>query len=250
MRDTTSLLKRLQFTERISTMKKSRWNLLGAGCGIVDVLLSLIALLIVPLPPVVGSSVKEVLSYYTSNGPTLVLSNYLFMLATVFFLGFFGYVCVVLRSAEGEPYALSRIVFGAAVAAASIFLVSPLISQALVARAATGAESVVVGVLSDMTALSLIASGIPVILLVGLASVVMLRTRLLPRWLGLLGLLLVVLLLLASAGLFLPSGLLAAGGIFTTFVFACFLLCELTLSIVLVTRVLATKRTETASGVA
>src|SRR5216683_4160406 len=162
MRDTTSLLKRLKFTERISTMKKSRWNLLGAGCGIVDVLLSLIALLIVPLPPVVGSSVKEVLSYYTSNGPTLVLSNYLFMLATVFFLGFFGYVCVVLRSAEGEPYALSRIVFGAAVAAASIFLVSPLISQALVARAATGAESVVVGVLSDMTALSLIASGIPV----------------------------------------------------------------------------------------
>jgi len=250
MRDTTSLLKRLKFTERISTMKKSRWNLLGAGCGIVDVLLSLIALLIVPLPPVVGSSVKEVLSYYTSNGPTLVLSNYLFMLATVFFLGFFGYVCVVLRSAEGEPYALSRIVFGAAVAAASIFLVSPLISQALVARAATGAESVVVGVLSDMTALSLIASGIPVILLVGLASVVMLRTRLLPRWLGLLGLLLVVLLLLASAGLFLPSGLLAAGGIFTTLVFACFLLWELTLSIVLVTRVLATKRTETASGVA
>ncbi len=68
-------------------MKKSCWNLLGAGCGIVDVLLSLIALLIVPLPPVVGSSVKEVLSYYTSNGPTLVLSNYLFMLATVFFLG-------------------------------------------------------------------------------------------------------------------------------------------------------------------
>jgi len=109
---------------------------------------------------------------------------------------------------------------------------------------------VVVGVLSDMTALSLIASGIPVILLVGLASVVMLRTRLLPQWLGLLGLLLVVLLLLASAGLFLPSGLLAAGGIFTTLVFACFLLWELTLSIVLVTRVLATKRTETASGVA
>lgn len=229
-------------------MKKSRWNLLGAGCGIVDVLLSLVALLIVPLPPVVGSSVKEVLSYYTSNGPALVLSNYLYMLATVFFLGFFGYVCVVLRSAEGELHTLSRIVFGAAVAAASVFLLSPLISQALVARTATGAESMVVGVLSDLTTLSLIASGIPVILLVGLASVVMLRTRRLPSWLGPLGLLLVVLLLLGSAGLLLPSGFLAAGGIFTTLVFACFLLWELTLSIVLVTRALAMKRTETAPG--
>ncbi len=47
-------------------MKKSRWNLLGAGCGIVDVLLSLIALLIVPLPPVVGSSVKPQQAYSSS----------------------------------------------------------------------------------------------------------------------------------------------------------------------------------------
>src|SRR6266851_5310083 len=205
MRDTTSLLKRLKFTERISSMKQSRWNLLGAGCGIIDVLLSLLALLIVPLPPVVGSSVKDILSYYTSNATTLVLSNYLLMLATVFFLGFFGYVCVVLRKAEGEPHTLSRIVFGAAVAAASMFLLSPLISQALVARAATGGDGVVVGMLSDLTALSLITSGIPVILLVGLASVVMLRSTLLPRWLGLLSMLLVVLLLLGSAGLLLPS---------------------------------------------
>jgi len=201
-------------------MNTSRWNLLGAGCGVIDVLLSLIALLIVPLPPAVGSSVKDVLSYYTTNGPTLVLSNYLLMLATVFFLGFFGYVCVVLRKAEGEPHTLSRIVFGAAVAAASVFLLSPLLSQALMARAATGGDGAVVGMLSDLTALSLIASGIPAILLVGLASVVMLRTRQLPRWLGLLGLLLVVLLLLASAGLLLPVGPLAAGGIFTTLVFA------------------------------
>ncbi len=103
---------------------------------------------------------------------------------------------------------------------------------------------------SDLTSLSLITSGIPVILLVGLASVVMLRSTLLPRWLGLLGLLLVVLLLLGSSGLLLPSGFLAAGGIFTMLVFACFLLWELTLSIVLVTRVLATKSTETAPTVA
>src|SRR5260370_32506501 len=102
MRDTTSLLKRLPFTERISTMKKSRWNLLGAGCGIIDVLLSLIALLIVPLPPVVGTPAKEVLSYYTSNGPTLLLSNYLLMLAAVVFLRFFEYVCASVGSDWGE----------------------------------------------------------------------------------------------------------------------------------------------------
>jgi len=77
-----------------------------------------------------------------------------------------------------------------------------------------------------------------------------LRTKLLPRWLGLPGLLLVVLLLLASAGLLLPSGPLAAGGIFTMLVFACFLLWELTLSIVLVARALATRKTETAPTVA
>src|SRR5713101_3550784 len=97
MRDTTSLLSHFPFIERISTMKKSRWNLLGAGCGIIDVLLSLIALLIVPLPPVVGTSVKGILSYYTSNATTIVLSNYLYLLATVFFLGFFGYVYAILR---------------------------------------------------------------------------------------------------------------------------------------------------------
>ncbi len=245
-----SLPNGLLYIERIFIMNTSRWNLLGAGSGIIDVLLSLLALLIVPLPPVVGSSVKDVLSYYTSNSSTLVLSNYLLMIATIFFLGFFGYVCVVLRKAEGEPHTLSRIVFGAAVAAASLFLLSPLLSQALVARAATGGDGVVVGMLSDLTALSLITSGIPVILLVGLASAVVLRTRQLPSFLGLLGLLLVVLLLVASAGLLLPSGPLAAGGIFTTLVFACYLLWELTLSIVLVIRVLATKRTEAVPGVA
>jgi len=239
-----------QLLERRATMGKSLWNLLGAGSGIVDVLLSLIALLIVPLPPAVGASAREITSYYTVNSGALLISNYLFLLTIVFFLWFFGYVSVILRSAEGESPVLSTVVLGAAVAAASLFLVAPMIALVLLSRAAPGAESVAVGALSDMSQLSITASGFPALLLVGLASVVMLRTTILPRWLGVLGLLLVVLLLLGSVSLFIKSGPLAAGGLLNTLPFLGFLLWELTLSIVLVTRVLATRRTETAPTVA
>ncbi len=186
-------------------MKKSRWNLLGAGCGIVDVLLSLIALLIVPLPPVVGSSVKEVLSYYRGRAIRALTDR--------------------LRRGCGRSKHIPRLPADLAGACC----------KGRDGRGECGRRCALRydRVESHRKWYSRDPAG-----RFGLGRV------------GLLGLLLVVLLLLASAGLFLPAGLLAAGGIFTTLVFACFLLWELTLSIVLVTRVLATKRTETASGVA
>ncbi len=231
-------------------MNKSRWNLLGAGCGIIDVLLSLIALLIVPFPPAVGASAKVITSYYTANSTALLISNYLLLLTIVFFLWFFGYVSVILRNAEGESPVLSTVILGAAIAAASIFLLAPLIALALLSRTAPGAESVAVGALSDLSQLSITVSGFPALLLVGLTSVVALRTTLLPRWFGGPGLLLVILLLLGSLSLFIKSGPLAAGGLLDTLLFLGFLLWELSLSIVLVVRVLATKKAEAVPGVA
>jgi len=101
-----------------------------------------------------------------------------------------------------------------------------------------------------LSQLSITVSGFPALLLVGLTSVVALRTTLLPRWFGGPGLLLVILLLLGSLSLFIKSGPLAAGGLLDTLLFLGFLLWELSLSIVLVVRVLATKKAEAVPGVA
>ena len=94
----------------------------------------------------------------------------------------------------------------------------------------------VIKALSDVVNIGGTLGFLPGLLLVGTASVLVLRTSALPRWVGVLGLVVAVVQFLGSLSLVVTSGLLAAGGLFTTLAFLGLLLWVLLVSIVLIVK--------------
>jgi hypothetical protein len=77
---------------------------------------------------------------------------------------------------------------------------------------------------------------LPQFLHVGTASVLVLRTGVLPRWVGVFALVVAVVQLLGSLSLVATSGFFAVGGVFTFLAFVGLLLDVLVVSIVLIVK--------------
>jgi hypothetical protein len=95
----------------------------------------------------------------------------------------------------------------------------------------------VIKALSDVVNVGVSITFLPELLHVGTASVLVLRTGVLPRWVGVFGLVVAVVQFLGSLSLLIPSGFFAAGGVFTFSAFVGLLLDILVVSIVLIVKV-------------
>lgn len=207
-----------------------------AVTGIIDVLLSIVALVIVSAPPAVGSSARDVAAYYAANGDAVLVSGYIAMLAIIFFLWFASYLYGVLTDTDGAASPTATLFFGAALVAGTMFLAFSAMGQTLPFRAADGVDLAAGHALSDVVSVGLSASAIPALVMVGAASAVILRTGAMARWVGIFGILIAALLAVASATVLARSGTLAAGGTVFVVGYGAFLLWELALSIVLLAR--------------
>jgi hypothetical protein len=118
----------------------------------------------------------------------------------LFFLPFLGYLCSVLRRAEGEPGWLATTALGAGVVDLTIKLGS--IAPAVAARKA-GEGTRIHDALTDVNGASFIATMLPLSVLAASVAVLTFRTGVLPRWLGWLAT--VTALALLVNGLFLNS---------------------------------------------
>ncbi len=215
-------------------MGKSLWERLQAATGLVFVLLSLITLFALPARPAAGASAKEIALYYTVHSGAAQTVDYLFLLGLLFSLWFIGYLRTVFTRAEGETHYLSTLFFGSGVAAVAIALAFWGMGLALPRQAA---DLGVIKALSDVVNLGISITFLPELLHVGTASVLVLRTGALPRWVGVFGLVVAVVQFLGSLSLLIPSGFFAAGGVFTFLAFLALLLDILVVSIVLIVKV-------------
>jgi hypothetical protein len=158
-----------------------------------------------PDTPVATSGPQDVIDYFTDRQDSiLTLNGLLLIFAALFFLWFLGVLHNVLQGAEGEGYGFSSVslvgglLFVALVlAGAAIEIIYP----ATLARFENFRQDAQVGFLS------LALSGwlyrfafVGMSVLIAATSVVVLRTGVLPRWLGWAGLLVALVALLRFLG--------------------------------------------------
>jgi hypothetical protein len=151
-----------------------------------------------------GNTRQEIVSHYTSHSE-LQLAGYLAGAAGFCLLPFLGALRTLLRRAEGERDDLSTLAFGAGlVATAMLFMVGAAVAAVATAADWSASDSYRVDPSTAETIEMLgfwfwAAAGSAGGVLAGAASMVALRTRALPKWLAIAGL---VVAAVGFAGLF------------------------------------------------
>jgi hypothetical protein len=171
--------------------------------GIVYVTLFLIAFIVTSDSPQASDSDEKIVSFYADSGNRAqdIAALFLIVFAALFFLWFVSLLRDRLRTVESEPGRLSALGFGAGVASATLLMAAACVGVAPSVTASDTDRFVLdanlARLLTDMSYSFLVASTMTASLLVAAASVLALRTAVLPRWLGWVGLLVALVLLLA-----------------------------------------------------
>jgi hypothetical protein len=144
------------------------------------------------------ASDAEILAWVKDNKTPIILGSWLFMLGCVVFLVFAGLLRERLATAEGGNHLLANIAFGGAVAASVLGVgINADIGTAIDTGSVTPAAAAAFHSIGD---LSFMGAELMMIPLVAAASLVALRTGVLPRWWAVLGLLVAVVLAIGPIG--------------------------------------------------
>jgi len=213
-----------------------RYARYGAATGILFVLLVVVGFLVTPEPPAADASAAEVFDYVTDKQDTLHAVQLIFAAAGFFFIWFIGTLRTFLAAAEGNDGRLANTAFGGGlIAAASLLVAFGLAATAALHPAENGPE--LTHALIDAS-LIVPAVGAPAAAVFFAANgLSILRSVLLPSWLGWLGLVTALFNMLAIGAVYTDDGVFAADGVLGFFIgFALFLIWNLAASIVLYRR--------------
>lgn len=135
--------------------------------------------------PAPTDSVQKIGAYFASHRQAAMIQAYLLDgIAGAALIAFAAALRTALRRFEGEGATLSRILFGAGIAAGTISLTQGLFTQVLADRVAAMGNGATIRALYDLNAegdtYKLLALGV----FLGAAAVLIMRTHALPRWLG------------------------------------------------------------------
>jgi hypothetical protein len=185
-------------------MEERQWERIGAGAGIVFVVLLVVSAFMVPQPPHIDASTAKITTYITDHRSAILVSQVVGTFAALAFIWFVGHLRHVLDRAEGGAEAFSAIVVvaGATLAAAGMLVGFPMTVLAFMAKGPGGlVDGPTVRLLFDS---SQILGGIatmlfaPFLLAMGYAMV---RKELVAAWLGWLSMAVAILDLVAGIGL-------------------------------------------------
>lgn len=196
-----------------------KWERYGALAGIVAVALIVASAVVTGPPPKASDSAEKILKYFRDNEGGIKASAFLGGLVTIPILWWAGHLWAKLRRAErGRPRLTVAAVLGLLVAGAS-----QAVAGAITATVALDIKNVGPAEAKFFFLLSLGVgaagvSGLAVLVLA--TSVVVLRTRVFPVWLGWLGLVLSVALIVSGASIASTSDGLAAVGLVAILVWA------------------------------
>ena len=185
-------------------MAERQWERIGAGAGIVFVVLLVGGVCMVPMSPHIDASTAKITTWVNDHRNAILASQVVSALAVLSFLWFVGHLRHVLDRAEGGAEAMSAIVLvsGAALAAAGMLVTMPMTLLAFMAKGPGGlVDGPTVRLMFD---LGQITAGIatmlfaPFLLAMGYAMV---RKELVAAWLGWLSMAVAVLDVVAGVGL-------------------------------------------------
>jgi hypothetical protein len=184
------------------TNRREAW---GPVAGLAFVLLFVVGLSLIDLPSG-DDSAQKIANFYNDGGERaqIIIAGYLLAFAALFFFWFLGSLRVRLLAAEGETARLTSIVFGAGIAFATLLLAMAATIMTVAADITFGDEKFV----SPEAARLLPELGYPLLLISGMfaaiamidaASVLIVRTGVLPTWVGWFGFAAAVILLFSPA---------------------------------------------------
>lgn len=191
--DSTQLMRIGRF-ERIAQQ-------LGAACGILYMVLALFAVNVLNggLLPDANAPLAEIAAHLAQHRPTPMqwAGIYIELIALLLFVVFVCNLWGVLRRAEGDPGWLSAIVLSAGVLTVAVKIASFSGPIAVVYR--VGVDPQLARTLIDMNDASFVITWATDALLVAATAIVVLRTGVMRRWLGWLGIVTSVALLVDVA---------------------------------------------------
>jgi len=213
-----------------------RYARYGAATGIGFVILVVIGFLTQPTPPDADAPASEVLNYVVDHQNALHAEQLVFGIAGLLFIWFIGTLRSALVTAEGGNGRLATTGYGAGLLGVGILIVSfgltataafhPVDNGPDTTRAFVDAGLMVAAVGAPAAAAFLLAN-----------SLVILRTALLPSYLGWIGVVAAVLNLLGLGSIYTDSGAFAPDGVFGLLLpFLSFLLWSLLTSMELTRR--------------
>ncbi len=191
----------------------SRWERPALASGIVFAVLQIVAIVFATvfvlskLPPVGAPLTEWAEALVQIPTITVNIANYLLLLPVPFFVLFLGGLCGVLRRAEGGSGTLAVSALVAGIAMAVTWPFGILIAGISSSIVADGGDLATAWALDGMAPLSLALSAFPRTVLLVATSLLLLESRLAPRWIGWLG------LLLAPVSL-IGTGMLLVGDLF------------------------------------
>jgi hypothetical protein len=169
-----------------------RWSPLT---GVLSVICSVVGTLLVLGQPQDSDSDSKIVAYFASHSHRVqgVVGLFVFLAGILLLLTFLGTLRERLAAAEGGTARLSALGFGAGVASAVIWVVSMLIARADSLAAGTTSKFHVdpntYRMFADTAYFGWVAATLVGALVVWATSAVALRTEILPRWFGRLGIL-------------------------------------------------------------
>lgn len=173
----------------MKTMHDISYNRIALVGGIGTLLLfPAIALIGFPTIPPVASPDQEFAAYFVANQASVVAVVLLVAFHALTRLTFIAGLCAVLRQAEGGGAPLTGLALACGAVEATIEIIGYTLLGTAARLAGRGADPGVLGALGSATRDLISLHAVPLALFTGLASVVILRTGVLPRWIGWLGL--------------------------------------------------------------
>jgi len=214
-------------------MTEDRYARYGAATGIVFVVLLVVAFIVMTSPPDLDAPADEFALYFADHQDAINTSVVLGTLSLLAFIWFAGTLVSALRVAAGSPR-VPTIAFGGAIVAVASFFVG-LTALAVAAHRPAEVSPEITRALYD----TFVLAGVPGIAglaaLFGATALAILRTDLLPAWLGWMAAVTAVLQLLGFGVLYTDTGAFAGDGALGVFLpFLAGLATILALSIVLI----------------
>jgi uncharacterized protein YneF (UPF0154 family) len=179
------------------------WWRLGGVDGIIWAVLFIVgAIGLQGEPPVRGDSIESIRAYFIDDGTKYLVGDFIVGIGFVIF--YLPYVIALrwfLGSAEGTPAIWSWMAFAGGALSVMLGFVSGIFWSALALGLEDnpGLDDSTIRLMMDLNAVSFAGTMMAIALFVGSAGFVILRTGVLWRWLGGLGLLTAVLLLIGAA---------------------------------------------------
>lgn len=232
-------------------MTQTRWNQIGAAGGILFLIMSFGAQMLIQvggMEPSFSAPVAEIMAFYSGRNPQLfALGSYLSVLSAIPFVWFLAILWGVLRRYEGEPGWLALAAFGSGLLGISVVVLAAGGWDLAMLRLEEGLDPGIAQLTFDQGNLAFANYQVALGGLALAAGIVSVRDGAFARWLGWLGIVTAVLLLIGRWFWFEPSPL-----IFVPYMFFYLWLAATSIALIRKLRVAAAPSTATsvsASGI-